>query len=169
MFKANLSSDLCQSPQHKIDWDYSGWYIFSKQSTVVRNKGSERERASCTRRESVRHQIEGDSLLSEDWFFGKRPILCSGICGNLWQIYISEHLFLHILFLSAYGKNKQDLFLFACISSFAFGILMEWDLVPFCMYKNLIIFSGAFVFKKYQLCFVSNSASDYKAIYVKRN
>lgn len=63
------------------------------------------------------------SLLRNN-FLGKSFIFHPATWDNLWEIYIPEHSFLHILFLSAHGKNKHELFLLCCISSFGFGIYM---------------------------------------------
>lgn len=68
------------------------------------------------------------TLSSKPWFFWEEVhFLYSDVCSNLWQIYISEHLFLHILFLSVYRKNKHDLFLLSCIRYFGLGMYVEWE------------------------------------------
>lgn len=72
-------------------------------------------------------QIQGDSFFQAMIFWEEVHFLYSGICSNLWQIYISEHLFLHILFLSVYRKNKHDLFLLSCIRYFGLGMYVEWE------------------------------------------
>lgn len=64
MFKANLSSDLCKLPKIRLI-DIIQADASSANSIVIQNKVREKC-ASCTRRVSVRDQIEGDSLLSEE-------------------------------------------------------------------------------------------------------
>lgn len=64
-------------------------------------------------------QTRGDSIFGEKSHLILRHI-------NHGQMYISEHLSLHILLLSAYGKHKRCLFSFSRVNSFGFGVYTEW-------------------------------------------